>query len=273
MLTPTPPPTALSAAITTRWLGKPVYYFAAIDSTNTWLKEQAAAGAPTGALAVTEFQTTGKGRLGRRWEAPAGTGLLFSLLLRPTWKLEQASWLTMVSGVAVATALAEVVGPDLGVGLKWPNDVMLHAPQQEWRKVGGILLEADLQDGVWQAAIVGVGLNVNGAPTGLPPAATPVTSLLAATGRRFDRWDLLGHICAHLETGYTAAAGGRSPHTDWEKLLITLGQRVQVVQPSATEPGLVGVAEATDASGRLIVRDDAGRRHTLVAGDVSLRPG
>lgn len=270
-LTPiTPPPAALTAAITTAWLGRPVYYFAQLGSTNTWLKEQAAAGAPAGALAVTEFQTAGKGRLGRRWEAPAGACLLFSVLLRPSWALERANWLTMLSGLAVTAALTEMAGPDVRAALKWPNDVMLHTPQQAWRKVGGILLEADLQEGGWQAAVIGMGINVNVAPAELPAAAASATSLLAVTGRRLDRWQLLGRICAHLEEGYAAAVAGRSPHAAWQAQLITLGQRVEVVHPPATAPTLVGVAETTDAWGRLVVRDDAGRRHTLAAGDVSL---
>ena len=83
---------SIRASIKTRWLGWPLHFYAALPSTNDLLVEMAAQNAPAGSMVVTDFQSQGKGRLGRSWQAPAGTSLLFSLLFRPEWPPERSAW-------------------------------------------------------------------------------------------------------------------------------------------------------------------------------------
>lgn len=263
---------AVAAALSTRWLGHPYYYAAALDSTNerlkTWLAERDSAGLPTGAVLLTDYQSAGRGRLDRRWEAPPGTSLLFSVLLRPGWPAEQAGWLTMLAGLAVAEAVEAAT--DRPARLKWPNDVLLGVAGEEG-KVCGLLLDAALDgEGRLESAIVGIGLNVNIPRAALPQATTLATSLLVAAGQPVARRPLLVNLLARLERHYEAASAGRSPLAAWRERLITLGRTVQVSAAGAT-PALVGVAEDVDEGGRLLVRDDAGRLHTVAAGDVTLR--
>ena len=263
--------TTVQAALQTRWLGHTYYYRAETGSTNErlkrWLSTPEGADLPHGTVLLTDHQTQGRGRLDRRWHAPPGTSLLFSVLLRPHWPAERQGWLTMIAGLAAAEAIEALT--DVTVALKWPNDVMLFVGGA-WRKTAGILLEGSVgADGHLQHAVLGIGINVNISPEALPEAPTPATSLLAASGRSFSRLDLLSEVLSRLEALYDAAAYGYSPAQEWERRLLTVGQDVEVTRPGAAP--LTGEAEGTDAWGNLLVRDAAGTLHTIAAGDVTLR--
>ncbi len=270
---------AVRAALKSSWLGRPYHFVDSVDSTNDQLKRWAADPAvPSGTVLLTEHQSAGRGRLNRRWEAPSGTSLLFSVLLRPGWPARRAVWLTMLAGLAVVEAIEATTG--LHPRLKWPNDVVLGEDQtpgndggedrRVWRKVGGLLLDATFNaDGRLESAIPGIGLNVNIPAEALPHAFTPATSLLVAGGRPVPRRPLLVALLECLERHYDAAASGQSPWHLWNERLITLGRTVQV---TAGDIGtLVGLAEGTDEWGQLLVRDEAGKLHAIAAGDVTLR--
>lgn len=270
---------AVRADLTTAWLGRPYHYAATLDSTNermkTWAVQAAAdASYPAGAVLLTDFQSAGRGRLDRRWEAPPGSSLLLSVLLRPPWPARRGPWLTMLAGLAVVEAIEAVTG--IPAGLKWPNDVVLAGADDSaagsWRKVCGLLLDVTLDAAGerLESAILGIGLNVNIPAAALPKAATPATSLLVAGGRPVARRPLLVALLRRLERHYEAALAGRSPVEAWGQRLVTLGQRVTVTAAGTAAP-LQGTAETVDEWGCLLVRDDAGELHTVAAGDVSLR--
>jgi BirA family transcriptional regulator, biotin operon repressor / biotin---[acetyl-CoA-carboxylase] ligase len=261
---------AVRAALTTAWLGRNYHYVERIGSTNDRLKEWAAGdrALPEGTVLLTGFQTAGRGRLERRWEAPPETSLLFSVLLRPGWPAEQGNRLTMLAGVAVAEGVESVTG--VAVRLKWPNDIMVEH-NGRWRKTGGLLNDAAIDaDGTVGSAVLGIGLNVNIPAADLPAASTPAISLLVVCGQPVGRLPLLIACLERLEHHYDSARRGFSPWPVWNERLLTLGQAVTVTSAGSGE-SLSGQAEATDAAGRLIVRDESGRRHAIVAGDVTLR--
>lgn len=268
---PLPIPSDLAAILSAVGVGQTCYYFAEIDSTNAWLRQPTQADLPAGTLVVADYQSLGKGRLGRRWEAPPGSALLTSLLVRPDWPLTQAGWLSMLAGLSAVAAVQKAIGATRQAALKWPNDIMLADARGVWRKCGGILVETTLSQDRIQAAVIGIGVNVNLSAEQLPPAATPPTSLLNETGQTFSRWALLGDLLHHWQTGYTTAQGGLSPQPAWNQRLITLGQPVTVSYADDKTAALQGMAETTDAWGALIVRDAQGQRHTISAGDVTLR--
>ena len=260
--------TAVQTALTTKWLGRAYRYFAAVASTNDLLKEDDVDDLPAGAVFLTDYQSQGRGRLNRRWLAPSGSSLLLSILFRPNWPPEQAQWLTMLISLAAAEAVEAATG--LTVGVKWPNDLVVQQAGV-WHKFSGLLLEGEMgEDGRLQRAVMGIGVNVNIPQTELPEAATPATSLLAATGRPISRLALLVDFLGRLEVGYETAVSGQSPHQAWKRRQVMLGQRVQVTQLD-TEQRIVGIAEDVDGWGRLLVRDDAGHVHAIAAGDVTLR--
>jgi BirA family biotin operon repressor/biotin-[acetyl-CoA-carboxylase] ligase len=257
------------AALTTAWLGRPYLYRDTIDSTNDYLKTLAADPAyPAGTVLLADYQSAGRGRLDRRWEAPPGTSLLFSALFRPGWPAERGPWLTMLAGLAAAEAIEAVAG--LPARLKWPNDVVIDH-DGGWRKAAGLLLDTALDgDGRLDSAILGIGLNVNTPPAALPEAPTPATSLFAARGRPVARLPLLVALLERLEQRYDAADAGYSPRAEWAERLITLGRPVAVTAAGSYQ-ALNGTAEGVNEWGQLLVRDEAGRLHALAAGDVTLR--
>ena len=166
--------------------GRPYLYVPSCPSTQRLLDRDA----PEGALAITDEQTEGRGRLGRRWEAPAATSILCSLLLRPNVEPERLPELTVVAAEACAEAIAALTG--LEPRLKDPNDVLVRG-----RKVAGILAEAS--DG---RVVLGIGVNVNVAEPELP--TDQATSLLVETGAPLDRRELLVELLERLERRYDA---------------------------------------------------------------------
>jgi BirA family transcriptional regulator, biotin operon repressor / biotin---[acetyl-CoA-carboxylase] ligase len=176
--------------------GSSVYRYTQLSpSTQRMLAEDE----PEGAIAVAEEQSEGRGRLGRSWHAPAGTSLLFSLLLRPGVESSRLPELSLVAGGAVAEAIADVTGLDPAI--KFPNDVLIGG-----RKVAGVLAESS--EG---RVVLGVGINVNQTLEQLPSGAqTEPTSLQLVLGAPVDRALLLAAVLARLESAYDAWVSGTS---------------------------------------------------------------
>ena len=171
-----------------------VYHYAEVTpSTQRMLGEESA----EGAVAVTEEQTEGRGRLGRRWEAAPGTSILVSVLLVPPVEPPRLPELSLVAGGAVAQAIAEITG--IEPAIKFPNDLLIGM-----RKVAGILAESS--EG---RVVLGIGVNVNQTAQELPAdTLTPPTSLRVVLGEPVDRARLLAAILLQLERDYDAWTTG-----------------------------------------------------------------
>ncbi|MBQ8312399.1 MAG: biotin--[Clostridia bacterium] len=247
--------------LTTRYMGRgQVQVLHEATSTNTLLKQMALSGAPAGSLCLCETQTAGKGRLGRGWHSPAGQGLWLSVLLRPRIQPEQAPLVTLCAALAMAQAVNEVTGLDARI--KWPNDLVL-----EGKKLCGILLEIGFGGEGIDYIVVGTGLNVRrGAyPAELAHQATSIEDHMAPPARRelLVRYlAALEETIARLEQGGFAAIA-----QDYRARSCTLGSTVKV---SGSED-FTGTAEDIDETGALLVRDESGTLHRVLAGDVSVR--
>jgi BirA family biotin operon repressor/biotin-[acetyl-CoA-carboxylase] ligase len=234
-------------------------------STNADLLARAAdPGSPEGQVLVAEEQTAGRGRLGRSWSSVPGASLTFSVLLRPaTVPAARRGWLTLLAGVAVASAVRSVAGVD--AMLKWPNDVLAGD-----RKLAGILAE-QTPDG--SAVVIGTGLNVAAAPGEIPVSAAGLAATsLRAEGATVSREDLLLGMLTELERWYVAFRADPDPERSglrdaYRSLSGTLGRTVRVELPAGRV--VTGVARDIDAEGRLLVADGPGDSVTPVsAGDV-----
>jgi BirA family transcriptional regulator, biotin operon repressor / biotin---[acetyl-CoA-carboxylase] ligase len=240
---------------------------------------------PEFSVLVTDNQTRGRGRLGRRWLAPTGKTLAVSLLLRPRMRsgasvpLEAYGWLPLLAGIAMTdTVRAEVElvpHPDGGeaeadesggveVSLKWPNDVLVSG-----YKICGILSEL-LPDG--HGVIVGSGLNLSLDEHDLPTLTS--TSLLLATGVAPDADDVLAGYLSRFRMLYERflEAGGDAEASGLRRTAVescgTIGRTVRVDLPGDRE--LVGTAVGIDELGRLLVRDDEyGEVQSVAAGEVT----
>ena len=165
--------------------GRPYLYAERCASTQRLLPDEAA----EGAVAATEEQVEGRGRLGRRWDAPARSSVLMSVVLRPAVESNRLPALSLVAGRAVAAAIAAETG--LAPGVKFPNDVLVAG-----RKVAGILAEANAS-----RVVLGIGVNANQVNSELPAGAM---SLRVAMGKQVDRARLLAAILDSLEREYDA---------------------------------------------------------------------
>jgi len=212
--------------------GRPFRYVEETQSTQAMLGPDD----PEGAVAVAEHQTAGRGRLGRRWDAPAGTAITASVLVRPPAgaPIQQ---LSLVAGLAVAETVEEAL--QLSAQIKWPNDVMV-----DRRKVAGVLAEA--RDGI---VVLGIGLNVNQTRDQLPAdARVPAASLRSIDGQERDRAPLLADLLARLEQHYDAwSAGGLDAVFDG------IGSRDFLRGRRISVDGRDGVAGGLDREGRLLV--------------------
>jgi BirA family biotin operon repressor/biotin-[acetyl-CoA-carboxylase] ligase len=233
---------------------RPVRYLPEVGSTNDvalgWLRQ----GAPAGAVVVADAQVQGRGRLGRRWHAPAGTALIVSVVLKPPRAV--LGRLTMVGAVAIAETIEALGAAE--VDLKWPNDVRLHG-----RKVCGILPEAAWEGDDLLGAVLGMGLNVRVDFTG-SELADSATSLEPALGRTVDRVDLLARLLERVDDWQTRADSA-ALFEAWKRRLSTIGQVVTV-----SGAGVHGIAEGVDDQGALLVRTGRGDVQRVVAGDIQL---
>jgi BirA family transcriptional regulator, biotin operon repressor / biotin---[acetyl-CoA-carboxylase] ligase len=216
--------------------GRPYRYEPSTGSTQSLLGPDD----PEGAAAVADEQTSGRGRLGRAWSAPAGKALLCSVLLRPP-PGPHTPQLALVGGLAAAETVEEALG--LSAQIKWPNDVMVNRG-----KVAGVLAEA--RDG---AVVLGIGLNVNQTREELPRGArVQPASLRTVDGVVRERPPLLADLLARLELLYDSwtAAG-------LDAVFSGLGARDFLRGRRVTVDGRSGVAEGIDRTGRLLVDGDA----------------
>ncbi|AXI81328.1 biotin--[acetyl-CoA-carboxylase] ligase [Peterkaempfera bronchialis] len=233
-------------------------------STNSDLAARARAGDAEGAVLVAEVQSAARGRLDRRWSAPARSGLFVSLLLRPGPEVPPAryGWLPLLVGVAAAAALSRIA--EVEVGLKWPNDLLVTVDGSE-RKLGGILTEL-----AGAAVVCGMGLNVSLRQEELP---VPTAASLALAGAAVtDRDTLLRALLREIaelygewrRVGGDPDASGLLPA--YTARCTTVGRPVRVLLPGDRE--LLGRAVAVDGDGRLVVRTADGADHPVGAGDV-----
>lgn len=239
-------------------------------STNTDLLELARSGAPEGIVLVADHQRAGRGRLGRTWQAPPGSSLLVSVLLRPGLPVGRTHLVTVAAGLAAADAVEEVAGSR--PGLKWPNDLVVEA-QDSTRKLAGLLSEAVVVGADVTAVVVGMGMNVRWPeplPEDLEATATTVTRL---AGRAVDVPEVLDAYLGALGRRYGALLGRggveatAAAHRD---ACVTLGRRVAAQLGDGT---LEGEAVDVDDDGHLVLDVDRVGRRTVAVGDVvHLRP-
>jgi BirA family biotin operon repressor/biotin-[acetyl-CoA-carboxylase] ligase len=253
-------------------IGHTVLYYESVASTMPIAQEIARrTESSSGTIVVAEEQSAGRGRLARQWRAPARQALLTSIVLQPPHLPAEPGHLPMLAGLAVVNALnALPLTNGIQTGLKWPNDILLGRGRSQPAKAGGILIESTFVAGAWQAAVVGVGINVNQLHDDLPdvtlPAAPP-TSLRIELGRMVDRTALFIGLCQEWEKTFMLAPDELA--AAWRSHLWTLGQPVSVYGSDGVI--LSGVAVDARDDGALVIEDETGQRRAVAAGDVSSR--
>ena len=236
---------------------------AATASTNDDVAAAAAQGSPEWTVVAADYQTSGRGRLGRSWSAQPGQALMFSALIRPPrhWT-SQLGWLPLLAGMAVSSALRTF---GVSTDVKWPNDVVVPQPDGGFRKISGVLAERHSS-----AVVIGVGVNVSMDQTSLPISTATSVQL---EGARATREQVLSAILGRwvpLHSAFVAADGDAHRSglaAAYRAASLTLGRMVEVQAPAGTGLAFAGRAVDIDPDGHLVV-DVGGTRRLVTAGDV-----
>ena len=247
----------------TEWVAKEVLYFDTIDSTNTKAQELAEKGYPSGTLVVADKQESGKGRRGRSWVSPSGTGIFMTLMIKPDINPNNASMLTLVAALAVAKAITSVTGEEAMI--KWPNDIVVNG-----KKVCGILTEMNAQFDYINHIVVGIGINVHN--ESFPEEISQMASslMIEAGGKRFHRAQIIAETMSYFEQYYDTFLKTQDLSAlvrEYDELLVNRNKSVRVLDPK--EP-FDGKAMGITSKGELIV-DTWESRKLVSSGEVSVR--
>ena len=247
----------------TEWVAKEVLYFDTIDSTNTKAQELAEKGYPSGTLVVADKQESGKGRRGRSWVSPSGTGIFMTLMIKPDINPNNASMLTLVAALAVAKAITSVTGEEALI--KWPNDIVVNG-----KKVCGILTEMNAQFDYINHIVVGIGINVHN--ESFPEEISQMASslMIEAGGKRFHRAQIIAETMSYFEQYYDIFLKTQDLSAlvrEYDELLVNRNKSVRVLDPK--EP-FDGKAMGITPKGELIVETWESRK-LVSSGEVSVR--
>jgi BirA family biotin operon repressor/biotin-[acetyl-CoA-carboxylase] ligase len=247
----------------TDFIGRNIYYFDSVSSTNIKAKEIAPK-EQEGTIIIAEEQTKGKGRLGRNWTSPKGKGIWMSIILKPKVDPTKVAKITLIGAAAVNQGLK-----DIGINsyIKWPNDIVING-----KKVCGILTEMSCELNMINYCIMGMGINVNLDKDDFDEELSKkATSLKTITGNTVDRKKLLAYILNHFEELYIPfkEKGDISKTIEISKdNSILIGKEVRIIRGELEK---VGRVLDIDEEGQLIVEYENGKVEEIFSGEVSVR--
>lgn len=256
---------ALEIELAGNLLGHKVYHFDSIDSTNNMGKKLAAEGAREGTVIIAEEQTIGRGRLGRQWVSPKGTGIWMSIVLRPDIGPTEAPKITQITAAAVTLAIRKLT--ECEAGIKWPNDIIIQK-----KKVCGVLTEMSAELNSVNYIIVGMGINVNIDQNDFPTDIRNIaTSIKSCTGKKVSRKMLVKEILKEFEKLYIDFIQTKNIKKSvaiCKKYSVTLGNKVRIIDKTKEL-----IAEAVDLTqdGELIIKNQTGEIQKVLSGEVSVR--
>lgn len=243
-------------------IGNEIICFDTIDSTNSYAKKEASK-LKHGAVILSEEQLMGKGRRGRTWTSPKGTGIWMSVVLKPDIPPTEGVKLTQIAAAAICKSIRELTGLD--VLIKWPNDIVIHG-----KKICGILTEMAGEINEINYIIVGIGINVNTKefPEDLKEKAT---SLFIEGGKKIDRKQLVALILKSFEKLYTKYINDLDFNETLsiiKKYSAVLGKEIRVIRGKLEK---VARAIDIDGDGFLLIEDEEGNNELILSGEVSIR--
>lgn len=252
----------ITAALDTEELGRDIIVMDEVDSTNNRAKELASAGAVHGMVVAADTQSSGRGRMGRSFVSPSGTGLYMSVILRPDFGIDTAQLITSCAACAAAEAVEELCGSQ--VNIKWVNDLYMNG-----RKICGILTEASLslETHSFDYAVVGIGVNVRSVRElfGSELSGT-ATSVEDETGLKISRNVLCARILSRLES-HLSTIESRSFLSEYRSRELLTGNMITANVGGET---VTGKAAAIDDNANLVVELSDGTVRTFGSGEANL---
>lgn len=247
----------------TEFIGRNIHFEETVESTQKIAARLVYEGAPEGTVVIAEEQTAGRGRLSRPWHSPKGTGVWMSVILRPDIPPQKAPQLTLLAAVSIAQAIEKCTG--LSVGIKWPNDILVHS-----KKTVGILTELQADPDKIHAVIIGIGMNVNQHHEQFAEdIRLTATSLAIETGQEQKRAELIQAILLQMEKLYKQyiAEGFSIIKLLWESYAISIGK--EITARTMTQ-SIVGTAKGITEDGVLMLEDQDGRVHHIHSADIEI---
>jgi len=244
-------------------IGREIFFYETVGSTNTIAAELAEKGEAEGAVVIADRQEKGRGRLGRSWVSPPCVNIYMSILLRPEIEPEEITLVTLMAAVGCTIALRRATG--LKVAIKWPNDLMVSD-----RKLGGILTELRIASKKIKYAITGIGININMDSEAFPDDIRELaTSLKIETGVLHSRAEIITEILNEIDHWNMAIKEKRMGEvlSKWQGLTSTIGRKVKINLGRET---LTGFAESIDNLGRLFLRLPSGELRVIRGGDLTV---
>ncbi len=257
---------SIKRLLKTEILGKIIYVFEDVGSTNEIAFELGRNGSPEGTMVIADSQTKGKGRLQRSWISPGEANLYMSVIFRPQIAAKEAPIFTLVSSIAVAEAII-LEGPAHTL-IKWPNDVLING-----KKVSGILTEMEVTEDRVDFVVAGIGVNINMTremmEQQMGEVAEIATSLREAAGREIERAQFIANLTSELEIWYQKflKEGKSTIIKKWMERWGAINRRVRV---KIDEMTIEGIASGIDENGYLILQRGDGTTEKIVSGDVIL---
>lgn len=240
-----------------------IIVYKTIGSTNEQAKKEAMSGAREGTVIIAEEQTAGKGRRGRSFFSPYGTGIYMSIILRPDMEMSEATFITTAVSVAVARVIESVTNQKAGI--KWVNDIYI-----DGKKAAGILTEAvmDFETEKVDWVIVGIGLNYTTEESSYPEDIKDIaTSVFEGKNTNVTRNELAAKIINEVLDICTEKSGGKFIE-EYKERSIVIGNNIAVIRDGKSE---CAKAIDIDNSGGLVVEYPDGRRDTLKSGEITIR--
>lgn len=252
----------IKAKLHTDIFGQHIVYKEEVTSTQEEAHELSRNGAEEGTVVIADEQLKGKGRLGRQWLSPPGSGLWFSTILRPDIPPQKAPQLTLLTAVAVCEGIREATGLDPQI--KWPNDILLNG-----KKVAGILTEMQSDPDRVQAVIVGIGVNINQDSFPKEIVAIATSLRVESGGIMYSRADIISVLLKRYEHWYEhyLKHGFSDVKKRWESLTFTIGKKITATTMNKT---VVGTAAGITDDGVLILKNDDGTVEYIYSADITL---
>lgn len=246
--------------LNTKFLGKSIFHFETIDSTNTYAKKIASEEVD-GTVVISEEQTLGRGRLGRIWDSKAYEGIWMSIILKPNILPYRTPFLTIIAGASIANALNNL---GVSVGIKWPNDIILNG-----KKLCGILTELSAEIERVNYIVLGIGMNVKN--LNFPNEIENIATSLCKEGYDLSRVDIVREILCELEKNYLEFIKNENREKiidTYKKYSVVLGKNIFVIKNDDRE-----LVECIDINidGNLIVKKSNGAIKEVMSGEVSVR--
>ena len=255
-------PSEVKWKLRTRYLGREIISYRRVDSTNAIAYELAEHGLADGTVIFAEEQVKGKGRQGRAWQSPSGSGIYMSCVLKPHMTPNEIPKITLAAAVAAARAIRDFTGLDAKI--KWPNDILING-----KKVCGILTEMKAEQDRIDFIILGIGINVNTKAKDLPGGGSSLKEELHISGgaHNISRVGMARKMLETMEEYYNLLKnkGSSSIIDEWRELSAMLGSRVRI---SLHERTFDAQAHNIDPDGALVVRHDSGILEKISSGDV-----